>query len=36
MKRASMYAAVLVLALASAMAPVGAQEKYTLGYGTGT
>ncbi len=36
MKRASMYAAVFVLALASGMAPVGAQEKYTMGYGAGT
>ncbi len=36
MKRAGICAAILVLALASAMTPVDAQEKYTVGYGAGT
>jgi hypothetical protein len=36
MKRVGAYATLLVLAISAAMAPVSAQEKYTLGYGAGT
>jgi hypothetical protein len=36
MKQLGVCATLLVLAISAGMAPVSAQQKYTLGYGAGT